>query len=123
MGQVLKVQLHVLDLQMQHPWERDSWLCVCESNREGLYAVVQGLVLVIGGGPAGWSVLLVHAIAIKTAYASVTGCTHASPCCTGSTHGPPSWHRVTCDGCSGHINPLRKGWGSQEGDCEGRRSL
>jgi len=50
MGQVLKVQLHVLDLQMQHPWEWDSWLCVCESNGEGLYAVVQGLVLVIGGG-------------------------------------------------------------------------
>jgi len=55
MGQVLKVQLHVLDLQMQHPRERDSWLCVCESNGEGLYAVVQGLVLVIGGG-SGWLV-------------------------------------------------------------------
>jgi len=50
MGQVLKVQLHVLDLEMQHPQEWDSWLCVCELNREGLYAVVQGLVLVIGGG-------------------------------------------------------------------------
>jgi len=58
MGQVLKVQLHVLDLQMQHLQERDSWLCVCESNGKGLYAVVQGLVLVIGGGGSGW---LVHA--------------------------------------------------------------
>ena len=109
MGQVLKVQLHVLDLEMQHPQEWDSWLCVCELNREGLYAVVQGLVLVIGGGggPAGWSVLLVHVIVIKTAYASVTGCTHASPCCTGRTHSPPSWHRVTCDQRSGHIDPSR----------------
>jgi len=72
MGQVLKVQLHVLDLQMQHPQEWDSWLCVCESNGEGLYAVVQGLVLVIWGGPAGWSMLLVHAIAIETTYAVET---------------------------------------------------
>ena len=65
MGQVLKVQLHVLDVQMQHLQKPDSWLCVCESNGEGWYAVVQGLVPVRGGGPVGWSVLLVHAIAIR----------------------------------------------------------
>jgi len=109
MGQVLKVQLHVLDVQMQHPQKPDSWLCVCESNGEGWYAVVQGLVPVRGGGPVGWSVLLVHAIEIETAYASVTGCTHASPCCTGSMHGLPSWHRVASDGRSGHIGPSREG--------------
>ena len=55
MGQVLKVQLHVLDVQMQHLQKPDSWLCICESNGEGWYAVVQGLVPVRGGG-SGWLV-------------------------------------------------------------------
>jgi len=30
MGQVLKVQLWLLDLERGHPWERDFWLCVCK---------------------------------------------------------------------------------------------
>jgi len=61
------------------------------------------------GGPVAWSMLLVHAIVIETAYTSVTGCTHASPCCTGSMHGLPSWHRVASDRHSGHIGPLQEG--------------
>ena len=66
MGQVLMVQLHVLDMQMQHLQKPDSWLCICESNGEGWYMVVQGLVPVRGGGPVAWSMLLVHAVTHHT---------------------------------------------------------